>query len=84
MRNGKNKRPTLSYQRTWGYLAKVNFPINKKRKLGPKPMDCIFISYATRSIAYIFLVVKSGVVDMNVGTIFKSRDATFFEDVFSM
>ncbi|KAK1699552.1 hypothetical protein QYE76_016249 [Lolium multiflorum] len=31
-----------------------------------------------------FLVVKSGVDDMNVGTIFESRDATFFEDIFSM
>ncbi|KAK1663012.1 hypothetical protein QYE76_051171 [Lolium multiflorum] len=32
----------------------------------------------------IFLVVKSGVDDMNVGTIFESRDATFFEDIFPM
>ncbi|KAK1612817.1 hypothetical protein QYE76_036490 [Lolium multiflorum] len=31
-----------------------------------------------------FLVVKSGVDDMNVGTIFESRDATFFEDIFPM
>jgi hypothetical protein len=28
--------------------------------------------------------VKSGVDDMNVGTIFESRDATFFEDIFPM
>ncbi|KAK1695597.1 hypothetical protein QYE76_012294 [Lolium multiflorum] len=31
-----------------------------------------------------FLVVKSGLDDMNVGTIFESRDATFFEDIFPM
>ncbi|KAK1647030.1 hypothetical protein QYE76_064835, partial [Lolium multiflorum] len=31
-----------------------------------------------------FLVVKSGVYDMNVGTIFESRYATFFEDIFPM
>jgi transposase InsO family protein len=30
------KRLNLSYLRTWGCLAKVNVPINKKRKLGPK------------------------------------------------
>ncbi|WVZ50226.1 hypothetical protein U9M48_001500 [Paspalum notatum var. saurae] len=30
------RKPSLSYIRTWGCLAKVNVPINKKRKLGPK------------------------------------------------
>ncbi|KAK1620517.1 hypothetical protein QYE76_026034 [Lolium multiflorum] len=39
---------------------------------------------SNKSIAYKFLVVKSGVDDMNVGTIFESRDATFFEDIFPM
>ncbi|KAK1694102.1 hypothetical protein QYE76_010799 [Lolium multiflorum] len=54
------------------------------RKLGPKTVDCVFLGYASHSIAYRFLVVKSGVDDMNVGTIFESRDATFFEDIFPM
>ncbi|KAK1665715.1 hypothetical protein QYE76_053874 [Lolium multiflorum] len=80
----EKKRPTLSYLRTWGCLAKVNLPITKKRKLGPKTVDCVFLGYASHSIAYRFLVVKSGVDDMNVGTIFESRDATFFEDIFPM
>ncbi|KAK1678392.1 hypothetical protein QYE76_039240 [Lolium multiflorum] len=80
----EKKRPTLSYLRTWGCLAKVNLPITKKRKLGPKTVDCVFLGYAAHSIAYRFLVVKSGVDDMNVGTIFESRDATFFEDIFPM
>jgi hypothetical protein len=31
----EKKRPTLSYLRTFGCLAKVNLSINKKRKLGP-------------------------------------------------
>ena len=30
------RKPSLSYLRTWGCLAKVNIPINKKRKLGLK------------------------------------------------
>jgi hypothetical protein len=30
------RKPSLSYLRTWGCLAKVNVPINKKRKLSPK------------------------------------------------
>jgi hypothetical protein len=65
-------------------LAKVNFPINKKRKLGPKPVDWVFFGYASCCIAYRFLVVKSGGDDMSFGTIFESRDATFFEDIFPM
>jgi hypothetical protein len=65
-------------------LAKVNVPNNKKRKLGPKMVDCVFLGYAHNSIAYRFLIVKSGVYDMHVDTIFESRDATFFENIFPM
>jgi hypothetical protein len=65
-------------------LAKVNVPINKKYKLRPKTVDCIFIDYAFHNIGYRFLIIKSGVPDMHVGTIMDSRDAIFFEDIFSM
>jgi hypothetical protein len=65
-------------------LAKVNVPISKKRKLGPKTVDCVFLGYAHHSIAYRFLVVKSEVSDMHVDIIFESRDATFFENIFPM
>jgi hypothetical protein len=65
-------------------LAKVNVPITKKRKLGPKTMDCVFLGYARRSIAYRFLVVKSEVPDMYVDTIMESRDAIFFENIFPL
>src|SRR5947207_2216581 len=80
----ENKRLTLSYLRTWGCLAKVNIPISKKRKLGPKTVDCVFLGYAQWSIAYRFLVVKSEVPDMHVDTIMESRDAIFFENMFPM
>ena len=63
---------------------KVNVPIPKKRKLGPKTVDCVFLGYAFHSIGYRFLVVKSEVHDMHVGTIMESNDATFFEDIFLM
>jgi hypothetical protein len=36
------RKPSLSYLRTWGCLAKFNVPINKKRKLGPKTVNCVF------------------------------------------
>jgi hypothetical protein len=59
-------------------LAKVNVLISKKRKLGPKIVDYVFLGYAHHSIAYRFFVVKSEVPDMHVDTIFESRNATFF------
>ena len=78
------RKPSLSYLRTWRCLAKVNVPINKKRKLGPKTVDCVFLEYAQRSIAYRFLVVKSEIPDVHVDSIMKSRDAIFFENIFPM
>jgi hypothetical protein len=69
--NWVGRKPSLSYLRTWGCLAKVNVSIFKKRKLGPKTMDYVFLGYAYHSIASRFLVVKS-------------RDATFFENIFPM
>jgi transposase InsO family protein len=39
----EKKRLNLSYMCTWGCLAKVNVPINEKRKLGPKTVDCVFL-----------------------------------------
>src|SRR3954468_7288217 len=80
----EKKRLKLSYLRTWGCLAKVNIPIPKKRKLGPKTVDCVFLGYAFHSIGYRFLIVKSQVSHMHVGTIMESNDATFFEDIFPM
>jgi hypothetical protein len=74
----------ISYLCTWGCLDKVNLPINKKHKLGPKTVDCVFLGYAFHSIGYRLLIINSGVSNMLVGTIMESRDATFFEDEFPM
>ena len=78
----EKKRLNLSYLRTWGCLAKVSVPIPKKRKLGPRTVDCVFLGYAFHSIGYRFLIVKSGVHDMIEGTIIESRDATFLRTNF--
>jgi hypothetical protein len=48
------RKPSLLYLRTWGCKAKVNIPINKKHKLGPRTVDCVFLGYASYSIAYRF------------------------------
>jgi hypothetical protein len=65
-------------------LAKVNLPIPKKRKLGPKTVDCVLLGYVFHSIGYRILIVKSEVPDMRVGTIMESNDANFFENIFPM
>jgi hypothetical protein len=80
----EKKRLNLSYLRTWGCLAKVNMPINKKRKLRPKIVDCVFLGYVIHSVGYKFLIINSSVPEMAVDIIMKSRDATFFKDEFPM
>lgn len=62
----------------------VSVPINKKRKLGLKTVDCIFLGYAHHSTAYKFLVIKSKAPDVLVDTLLESRDVTFFENIFPM
>ena len=82
---GWNRRkPNVSFLKTWGCLAEVNLSEPKKRKLGPKTVDCLFLGYAHNSTTYRFLVVKSNTPEQNVNTIMESRDASFFEDIFPM
>jgi hypothetical protein len=52
-----------------GLLGQISVPITKKHKLGPKTVDCVFLGYAFHSVGYRFLVVRSGVPDLLVGTI---------------
>jgi transposase InsO family protein len=80
----EKKRLALLYFRTWGCLAKVSVPITDKRKLGPKTVDCVFLGYAFHNVGYRFLVVRSRVSDLLVGTIMESRDATVYENIFLM
>jgi len=58
--------------------------INKKRKLGPKTVDGVFLGYAIHSVGYRFLIINSSVPEMAVDTIMESRDAAFFENEFPM
>jgi hypothetical protein len=73
----EKRKLNISYLCTWGCLAEVNVSINKKRKLGPKTVDCVFLGYAFHSIGYRFLIINSGVSDMLVGTIMESRMLRF-------
>ncbi|RVW75987.1 Retrovirus-related Pol polyprotein from transposon TNT 1-94 [Vitis vinifera] len=78
----KGRKPSYTYLRMWGCLAKVAVLPPKKVKIGPKTIDCIFIGYAHNSNAYRFLVYESNIPDIHKNTIMESRNASFFEDVF--
>jgi len=80
----KGRKPSLHYLRTWGCLAMVSVPINKKRKLRPKTIDCIFLGYAHHNTTYKFLVIKSETHDVLVNSLLESWDVTFFENIFPM
>ena len=72
----KSHAPNLKYLKVWGCLAKVMLPGHKKRKIGSKTSDCMFIGYARNNATYRFLVLKSGVLECN--TIIETKNAEFF------
>ncbi|GKA33491.1 zinc finger, CCHC-type containing protein [Tanacetum coccineum] len=59
----------------------VRLPESKKRKLGDKGIECIFLGYAQNSKAYRFIVVEPNDL-ISVNTIIESRDARFDENRF--
>jgi hypothetical protein len=67
-----------------GLFGKGECANKKKRKVGPKTVDCVFLGYAIHSVGYRFLIINSKVPDMVEGSIVESRGATFFEDEFPM
>jgi hypothetical protein len=75
----RGRKPNVNFLRTWGCLAKVNIPEPKKRKLGTKRVDCIFIGYAQNSPSYRFLIVKFETPEVIVDTIMEPKDATFLK-----
>ena len=78
----KGYAPNLKYLKVWGFFAKVMLPDPKRRKIGSKTSDCMFIGYANNSVAYRFLVLKSYVLESN--TIIETKNAKFFEHVFPL
>ncbi|GKC44282.1 zinc finger, CCHC-type containing protein [Tanacetum coccineum] len=75
------RTPKLDYLRIWGCRAIVRLPESKKRKLGDKGIECIFLGYAQNSKAYRFIVVEPNDL-ISVNTIIESRDARFDENRF--
>ena len=75
----KGHAPNLKYLKVWGCLAKVMLPDPEKRKIGSKTSNCMFIGYASNSVAYKFLVLKIDVLECN--TIIETKNAEFFEHI---
>ena len=65
----KGRKPNFKYFKVWGCLAKVQVPIPKRVKIGPRTVDCVFIGYATNSKACRFLVHKSEHPDIHDNTV---------------
>ena len=72
----KGFQPNLKYLRVWGCLAKVMLSDPKKRKIGSKTSDCLFLGYAEHSATYRFLVLNSEIIECN--TIVETKNVEFF------
>ncbi|GJY47962.1 zinc finger, CCHC-type containing protein [Tanacetum coccineum] len=67
----------------WGEaIAIVRLPDPKRKTLGEKGIDCIFVGYAEHSKAYRFYVIEPNDF-VSINTIIESRDAIFDENRFS-
>ncbi|GJX24407.1 zinc finger, CCHC-type containing protein [Tanacetum coccineum] len=76
------KRPNLSYLRVWGCRAVVRLLDPKRKILGEKVIDCIFVGYAEHSKAYSFYVMEPN-DSVSINSIIESRDLIFDENHFS-
>ena len=76
------RKPNVSYLKVWGCTAIVRLPGNKRKKLGERGIECIFIGYAIHSKSYRFYVTEQNDY-MSIHSIIESRDAIFDENRFS-
>ena len=80
---GKEKVETLlsTFLVFW---RKSIYQFPRSASLDQKPWIVFFWTMLFIALAIDFFIIKSEVSDMHVGTIMKSNDATFFEDIFPM
>ncbi|KAD7478579.1 hypothetical protein E3N88_01715 [Mikania micrantha] len=78
----KRKPPNLNYLKVWGCRAVVRLTDPKRKNLGERGIDCIFIGYAENSKAYRFYVLEPNDY-VSINTVIESRDAIFDEDRFT-
>ena len=68
----KNRKPNLSYLRTWGCLDYVIILDYKRNKLPSRAYECVLIGYAFNSKTYRFFDLKDRVI-------IESNDVEFYE-----
>jgi len=69
------RAPNLKYLEVWGCLAKIGILDPQRIKIGPRPVDSIFIRYGHNGATYRFILIhESGVF----GAIHESRGTEFF------
>lgn len=76
------RKPNLHYLRIWGCRAVVRLTDPKRKTLGDRGIECIFIGYAHNSKAYRFFVIEPNHA-ISVNTVIESRDAIFDETRFT-
>ena len=74
--------PNLNYLKVWGCRAIVKLTELKRKTIGKKGIDYIFIGYAEHRKAYSFYVIQSNDF-VSIHVVIQSRDATFDETQFS-
>nr|GEU68638.1 zinc finger, CCHC-type [Tanacetum cinerariifolium] len=72
----------MSFLWVWGCRAVVKLSDPKKKTLGEKGIDCIFVGYVEHSKAYRFYVIKPD-DSVSINTIIETRDSIFDENHFS-
>ena len=77
----KKRKPNLNYFKVWGCRAIVKVPEPKRKKLGERGIECIFLGYAENSKAYRFLVIEPN-DSYPINKVIESRDAIFQEYIF--
>ncbi len=76
------RKPNLKYLQVWGCRAIVRVPGEKRKKLGERGLECIFVGYAEHSKTYRFYVIEQNDF-VSIHTIIESRDAIFDENRFT-
>ena len=79
----KGRTFNIQFFKVWGCMAKVSTPKSKKRKIGPKTVDAIFMGYTLDSNVNRLLVVNSEISEIFNNTIIKARDVVYFENISS-
>ncbi|GKD28427.1 zinc finger, CCHC-type containing protein, partial [Tanacetum coccineum] len=80
--NGMAERKNRALKEMVNFMAVVRLPDPKRKTLGEKGIECIFVGYAEHSKALRFYVIKPN-ESVSINSIIESRDAIFDENCFS-